>query len=147
MNIPAQSFTDALLVAAGSDSTQLGSGSIGLIAAPFVPTPSLTLAEITEASYTGYARQGIGNPTVTFTGADGNEYVEGNTVRFQPTGSSSVNNIYGSFTTPGSSTTTMITAELFPAPIPLAGPSNQITITPRYGLNPLTGMGNNIVSN
>jgi hypothetical protein len=29
----------------------------------------------------------------------------------------------------------------------MAGPSNQLTITPRFGLNPTAGYGTNVVSN
>lgn len=146
MNIPTKALIDEILVLAGSSSLALGNGSIGLIAAPFAPSPTLTLASITEATFSGYARQGYGNPSVPFTGADGNEYVQGNTVQFLDNATTTVNTIYGLFVTNGHDSTTLIDSDQFATPIFMNGPSSQITITPRFGINPLGGLGLNVVS-
>jgi len=146
LNIPVIPFLDALLVAMGTDSTLLGNGSIGLIREPFSSSDSITMADITEANYEGYARQGYGNPSVAFTGADGNEYVQGLTKMFVPTGSDSPNTIYGVFITNGDDSSTIQVTDAFDAPVPLASPANQITITPRFGINPTNGLGFNVIS-
>ena len=147
MNQPSYTQLNAMLAALGSNTTMLGNGSIGLIAAPFAGNPSLGLtSQITEANYPGYSRQALGTSTVTFTGSDGNQYVEFSTLRFQPTGSSTVNTIYGTFYTPGNSTTTIFQTDALTAPVGFAGPSNQLTITPRCGLNPAGNFGLNIIS-
>lgn len=146
MNAPTKTYLDLLLAAEGSATTQLGAASMGLIAAPFTPGPAQTLAGLTECTYQGYARQSLGSSTVTFTGADGLEYVELSTLRFQPTGSASPNTAYGLFITYGGSTTTLAYSDSFPAPVPLASPASQITITPRIGRSAAGNYGTNVIS-
>jgi hypothetical protein len=147
VNQPSYTALNLLLSKLGTDSTMLGNGSIGLISAPFAGNPSLGLvSQITEATYPGYARQGLGTSSVTFTGADGNQYVEFSTVRFQPTGSSTPNTIYGLFYTPGNSTTTIWSVDALSSPVGFSGSSNQLTITPRQGLNPGGNFGLNVIS-
>jgi hypothetical protein len=146
VNTPTRHAVDALLVAMGGDSTQLGNGSIGLVKSPFSPDPALTLADLDEADYSGYARQGIGHPTIPFTSTDGLEYVEGTTCRFMPSDTTTPNTIYGMFLTTGSGTTTLWASDAFDNPIFLTGPSRQVTITPRVGLNPAGNFGLNVIS-
>lgn len=147
MNVPVLPFLDAILAAVGSSSVLLGSASIGLIAAPFVPGPGLTLATLTEASFTGYKRKALGSTTVTFTGGDGKEYVEFNTASWMPSDTVTPNTIYGAFLTLGSGTTTLAAADKFANPLPMAGPPNNITITPRFGADPNGNWGLNVISN
>lgn len=149
MNQPTLAALDALLKAVGSESTQLGSGTvatIGLISAPFTPSPTLTLASLTEATFNGYARKPLGNASVTFSGGDGKEYIEFPTVQFTPTGSTSPNTCYGVFFTFGNSSTTLWGTDAFATPVPMASPANQITITPRIGADPAGNWGLNIIS-
>jgi hypothetical protein len=147
MNQPTLAAVDKMLSVLGNSSLQLGNGSIGLIAAPFTPAPTLTLANLTEATFHGYSRQALGNPTATFTGGDGNEYVEFTTAQFLCSDTVSPNTIYGLFLTFGNSTTALWATDPFPAPLPMASPANQITITPRVGLNPTVNFGLNVISN
>ena len=147
MNVPTRVALDSILATVGSDTTLLGNGSIGLIAAAFTPGPALTLASLTEANFSGYARKALGTTTTTFTGGDGLEYVEFNTAQWIPSSTTTVNTIYGAFLTNGNSTTSLFTSDSFTTPLPMAGPSNQITITPRVGLDPSGNFGLNIVSN
>lgn len=146
MNVPTYLQLQAMLAWLGSVTTALGSGSIGLIAAPFTGTPSTTFGSITEANYDGYARQSVGSSTVTFIGSDGNEYVEFNTLRFQPTGSTTPNTIYGLFWTPGNDSTKIWATDALTAQVFFNGPSRQLTITPRMGLNPTANFGINVIS-
>jgi hypothetical protein len=146
MNVPALVMLQGYLQWLGSTTTALGNGSVGLIAAAFTGSSSTTLGTITEATYQGYARQALGTSTVTFIGSDGNVYVEFNTLRFQPTGSSSPNTIYGAFYTPGSSSTTLWQTDQFAAQVYFGGPTNQLTFTPRCGLNPGGNFGVNVIS-
>jgi hypothetical protein len=146
MNVPTKAAIDKMLVAMGADSTQLGNASMGLIAAPFAPSPTLTLSAITEANFTGYARKSIGNPTIAFTGQDGNEYVEGTTNMWMPSDSITPNTIYGAFLTFGNDTTKLWSSDQLGASVGLPGPGSQITITPRIGFNPLNGAGLNVIS-
>jgi|HubBroStandDraft_3_1064219.scaffolds.fasta_scaffold01389_12 hypothetical protein len=147
MNVMTKVAIDKMLTAMGADSTQLGNASMGLIAAPFAPSSTLTLASITEANFSGYARKSIGNPTIAFTGADGNEYVEGTTNSWMPSDTVTPNTIYGVFINPGNSTTTLWASDQLGIPVPLAGPGNQLTATPRVGFNPTNGAGFNVISN
>lgn len=147
MNVPTQIALDTVLEEIGSSSTLLGDGSIGLIAAPFSPSESTTLSSLTEANFSGYSRKALGTPTVTFTGGDGNEYIEFNTAQFNCSSTATVNTIYGLFLTFGNSSTALFATDAFQNPLPMAGPSNQITITPRVGLNPANTMGSNVLSN
>lgn len=147
MNQPTKVLLDAMLKALGSESTSLGNASLGLCKAPFTPTVNLAIADITEANYSGYARQGLGTTTTTFTGGDGKEYVEFTTLRFQPTDTVTVNTVYGLFLVLASDTTKLADSDAFTAPIPMSGPSNQITITPRFGLDPAANYGLNVISN
>lgn len=146
MNVPTYSMLDAILIALGSTTTELGGGSIGLIAAPFAGSPSTTLGGLTEANYDGYARQAVGSPNVTFNGSDGNVYVEFNTLQFSPTGSATPNTIYGFFWTPGNSTTTCWATDALAQQVYFSGTQNRLTITPRMGLNPANPFGLNVIS-
>jgi len=146
MNVPVVPLVDAVLEKMGTDSTLLGNGSIGLIKAPFSSSDSLTMGAITEADFDGYKRLGYGNPSIAFTGADGNEYVQGTPCMFQPTGSSSPNTCYGLFITNGHDTTVLQDSDAFDEPIPMASPANSITVIPRFGLNPDNGLGLNVIS-
>ena len=147
MNVPQQTLLDAYLAWLGTSTIGLGNGSIGLITAAFVPGQVATTASITEANYQGYARQALGTPSVTFTGADGTEYIEFNSLRFQPTGNASPNLVYGLFYTYGNSTVNIAQSDAFTPPKSMATTSNQITITPRCGLAPSGNYGLNSVSN
>lgn len=146
MNQPTLTALDALLKAMGSESTQLGSASMGLLKAPFVPSPTLTLASLTEANYDGYARQAIGNPSIPFSGTDGNEYVEGLTVQFTASDTITPNTIYGIFLTFGNSTVNLWATDALTNPFNMNGPSSRLTITPRIGLNPGGNYGLNVIS-
>lgn len=144
---PVLAALDKMLTQTGSESVQLGNASLGLIAAPFTPSKNLTLAGLTEASFSGYARKSIGTPSIGFTGGDGNEYVEGVTVQFMPSDTITPNTIYGIFLTFGNDSSKLWGSDALPAPVSLAGPQNQITITPRIGLNPGGNFGANVISN
>jgi hypothetical protein len=147
VNTPSRAALDRILSLIGTDSTQLGSGSIGLIAAPFTPGPNLTLAQINEATFGGYLRQSLGSHSPTFTGADGFEYNEIGTFVFQGSSTTTPNTIYGLFLTPGSSSSTLWGSDKFAAPIPINGPASQVTITLRVGLDPNNGnYGMNVIS-
>ncbi len=54
--------------------------------------------------------------------------------------------IYTSLFLTGSTSGTLQGSDAFDSPIPLASPANRITITPRFGINPKTGLGFNVVS-
>jgi hypothetical protein len=147
VNIPAITMLQAMLGWLGATTTALGNGSVGLIAAAFSGNPSITLvSQVTEATYGGYSRQALGTSTVTFTGADGKLYVEFSTVRFQPTGSSTPNTIYGIFLTPGSDSTKIYNTDTLTTPVGFAGTLNQLTVTPRFGLDLSGNYGLNVIS-
>jgi hypothetical protein len=147
MNTPTLAGLDKILSKVGNDTTMLGDGEIGLIAAPFTPGPTLTLANLTEATYHGYTRGTLGNPTATFSGGDGNEYVEFSTNQFLCSDTVTPNTIYGCFFTFGSDSTKLFCTDPFATPLPMASAANQITITPRFGLNPAGNFGLNVISN
>jgi hypothetical protein len=146
MNFPTDSYLLHVLANLGNDTTGLGAASIGLLSAPFTPARNLTLSSLTEANYDGYLRQGAGGETITFVGADSYDYVQASTHTFAPTGSSTPNTIYGYFLTYGSSSTALAYVEQITPPVTLNGPTTEITITARLGMNPTQPFGNGVVS-
>jgi hypothetical protein len=146
LNTPTKAYLDLLLSLEASQTIGLGSGSIFVIAAPFTGGETTTVGGLVEANYPGYARQALSGDTVTFTGADGNEYVELGTFRFQPTGSSSPNLAYGIGLTYGASSTALAYTDTLATPVALSSPSNQLTVTVRVGRSTTGNYGLNIVS-
>ena len=129
-----------------SDTTWLGSASVGLIAAPFTPTVNSKVSDFTEANYTGYARQAAGVSSVPFVDPNLIMTVEGPALRFQPTDTITINSIYGLFLT-GHDSTALLGVEMFDAPIPLPNPLAALTIVTRVGLQTTANFGFSLVSN
>lgn len=117
---------------------------LGLIKAPFTPTPDLLLAGVTQADYTGYS-------AVTFTwGTAHNDPLQNPTIEaapsiiFQPSDAVSPNTIYGHMLL-NAGGTELEGAELFNAPFNLPDQFSQINDTPVVVLPPGAGYGNSIV--
>jgi hypothetical protein len=139
-------FDKASVLDMRADTAWLGNASIGLVAAPLVPTPATTLANITEANFSGYKRQAAGVASVPFVDPNGVISLEGPSLLWQPTDTVTVNTIYGLFWT-GSPSTSLMGVEMFDSPIPLPDTLHALTIVPRIGLDQNASYGSSLVSN
>lgn len=146
MLIATQTFDKKAVQDMRSDTAWLGSASIGLLRAPFAPTPLTALTDLTEANFTGYARQAAGVSSVPFVDPKGIMTLEGPSLLFQPSDTVTTNTIYGLFWT-GTPSTTLLGVEMFDNPIPLPNPLTALTIVPRFGIDQNGSYGNALVSN
>lgn len=146
MITPTDSLLLAILKTLGSDTATLGAATLGLIQGAFTPGRNLKTSNFTEANFDGYARRSLGTTTITFTSADGNDYLQWVQEVFTPTGSDTPNSINGYFImTPADTVTVGFSEPITPA-VPLSGPHSNLTVTPRYGNSPLLGYGSGVVS-
>ncbi len=133
--------------ALGSETFDLGSCSLGLVAAPFTPGPNLLISALTEASFVGYARKSIGALTPAFIGPQQLLLTQGAELSWAASDTTTTNVIYGAFLTGSADTTTVKASELFNAPIPITGPLSRLTYVPRIGYDPFGNYGLGIASN
>jgi len=143
---PTSAALDDWLTTLKSDSTTLGSSSVGLIAAAFSPSPTLKLADITEANYSGYVRQAVGAWAGPFIDDNGLSYIQGTLLNFHPSDTTTMNTIFGAFMTPGSSSTKLTLAEQLASPIPLDATTTNLSIAVRVALDPSGNFGMSLVS-
>jgi hypothetical protein len=108
------------------------------------PTPNIgihsTLANITEATYDGYARQ----PVVWYPpilSSSGPETLYGQDLNFSPTGSVTPNGITGIFLADALTAGNLLMAAVLPAPVPLNGPTTALVVEPVFqmGLGQIYG--------
>lgn len=76
---------------------KLNGAKVGLIAAPFTVGPGLLLADLTEATFTGYAQVTVAAWSAPAIGPDGTPSVDGGDVVFTPSDAVTPNLIYGWF--------------------------------------------------
>lgn len=132
---------DALSLKTGSQLYEalLSNVFFGLYQAPTpVPTPQLTMGGITEANYTGYARQAlVWNPP--FLDAAGPADLAALSMFFQPSGVAVGNTITGAFIATASSGGILLLAAALAQPIALTSPSFGLNASPviqlPFGIN------------
>lgn len=123
-------------------------GHLGLVAAPFSPAPTLTLADLTEATYSGYHRMGmstIGAPVGPIKASDGSWEMQFPSITWIGSSTVAVNTIYGHFLL-SSDSTELMGVELFDAPIPISGPTSGFVDVVRLGCSPLTMFGKSVIA-
>lgn len=149
MWVPTQDYLNACVanqVTAGSDSTHtLGSSSVGLGKAALAPTVNTKMSDISEANYTGYARKAAAFVATGIIGDGGITYVEGDSLKFLPSDTITPNTIYYEFLV-GSDSATLLAVEVLDALVPLTGPHTQLTVVPRFGLDPNANYGLSLVA-
>lgn len=137
----------SLAVLGTSDTVPLfGNASVGLFAAPLTPTVNTTFAQLTEATYDGYARQALGAATAPFIGQGGLSLAHDLGKVWTPTGSNTPNTIYGQFLI-GDASTKLYAVEVFDAPIVMNGPTTLFGSIIYVGLDPAANYGKSSVSN
>jgi len=138
VNIPMNAFLQELLAKGTSDTAGLDGVWIGLyIGINASPGPNLTMANLTEASYDGYARQQVGAWTEPYLSSDGQNAVIDGALHFRPSDSSfpqtMLGALYGSSSVSGGGNLIMI--DPFPAPgVGLLGPNNVLSYVPEFEL-------------
>jgi hypothetical protein len=111
-------FDDAALAALIAATTVLGSDTkAGLFTAPITPSKTLTIADLTEATYPGYVRQLVVMGTPFRDPVNGISSLSGSLAWFE-TGTPTPVIIYGVFYTHGA-TPLLLGVEQFQTPIPL----------------------------
>lgn len=102
-------------------------------------SPASVWADLTESTYTGYARQ-----SVTWTGpydTAGSSALVGNSTTWSPTDSASPQAIMGYAIVTTDSTPVLLALEVFPAPLPFNGPTDGFVLVPQAGPIDLTNLG------
>jgi hypothetical protein len=128
--------------------TTLNGAWLGLLKDNIGLTDGSTTADITghEATFDGYTKKAI-TWTGPFIGEGDTSLLQGGAQLFQPTGSATVNTVYGQFLL-GSDSSTLLAFEMYNSPIPLADANAGFVVVPMTGIpNPSQGFGNSIVSN
>jgi hypothetical protein len=109
------------------------------------PTPVLnynsTLANITEATFTGYVRKELVWDSAYF-GAELYEYLEAGSLHWQPTDAVAPNVVTGLFIADAVSAGNLLLSGVFPPPgIPMSSSLNALTVIARFGLNSAQNWG------
>lgn len=153
MWVPSRVWLNGLLSLTTGDASialakTLDGAWLALLNAPLALTIDSDSATVkaAEANYQGYARQHITSWTGPFTGQGGFSLVQSPAFNFFATGSDSPNMIYGQALF-GSDSATYLGAEMFDAPISLAGPANSLVTVVIIGPGPnAQGYGSSIVT-
>lgn len=99
------------------------------------------LADLTEATYTGYARQPVTSWTDAFDSALGLIMMVGDNRHFTPTDAVAPNTILGWFLATAVTGGTLLAIEPLASPAPLANADNTLTIEPVFGFVPTGNFG------
>lgn len=123
-------ITDAIAVGGA-----LEAPFVGLFTATTAPiTADITLADITEANYTGYLRSAIGTWSTAFVDSDGRVSAQADALEFRPTGTAITNVVVGYFYASLVAAGVLLGIELLPAPVSMDSPLSMLTIVPKLGL-------------
>lgn len=110
----------------------------GLYTARAVPiTPTILIADLTQATYTGYARQAITPWTSAYLSSTGLIIIDGPGLHFVPTDAVTPNTIMGWFIASLAAGGILLAIEELATPVPLLTADSTLTIVPRYGHDPL----------
>jgi len=140
-------MTDTFLLPALNNLLKLGAAPndgilngalVGLYTnAPFIWTPKAKLADLTEATYTGYARQAAAFLTPWINPVNQAE-VAGDTLLFQPSGVLvTPETIVGYFIVDGTGLI-LLGGDNLPAPVPLSIPTDAVVIVPDFTIGDQT---------
>ncbi len=104
---------------------------VHLISAPFTADPTLQIADLTEADYDGYAAVTLATPAATeYLGPLGDVTAVFPTAIFQPTGSTTPNQIYGYWIDSawGGTGDRPLTIVQFEEPVAMTSPLNALLV-------------------
>jgi len=120
------------LVATGTPGGLWNTASCRLFANNFVPAPGMTLSQLNEATFTGYAAVAITWGTPAYSPA-GPAVVTGNLCVFTVGSSPTVfDTIYGYFVTTGTSPQVLLFARQFATPVVLSSAGQICDVVPSY---------------
>lgn len=118
---------------------------VGLYKATTGINPNMTLADLTEADYTGYARL-AGTPWSADPFISGQrDTIQGPSCLFRPTGSAVTNLVLGMFLVSANVGGNLLSVAPFPAPRAMMGTDDVIEVLPRMAFDPLANYGDNVV--
>lgn len=109
--------------------------TVHLFKEAIILSPATVPSDFDEADYTGYAASDEVVWLGAYIDADGNAVLRGETVQFQPTGTTTGNAIYGYWIQKGTGgSAKMVAAESFDDPVFLNGPLDSLFVNPEYKL-------------
>jgi hypothetical protein len=143
--VPSNALVEILKAAVGSTGLLLDNTTLRLFKADLTLGPNTTLAELTEADYTGYAAKNpilMGTP---FDDANGNALQYQASAIFQPTGTTVSNTVFGWFIVGGDGTMSggtgyLLCAKKFDNPISLASPLDAVVVDNFIAINNPVGV-------
>jgi len=130
----------------GNDSNAaLNNAWLALVRADFNPTKTMTLDDVDEANFPGYARQHITSWQQANHGQGGFSLSQAPSHVFQPTGDDSPNTIFGHVLL-GADSVTVLGGEKYDNPVPLPDELSALTVVAIVGLQPDGNMPSSIIS-
>jgi hypothetical protein len=134
----------AMLATLSADSTTLEGKFVGLYTALSASLgPNLTMANLTEPTYTGYARQALASWSAPYMSSSGRNAIIDSALHFTASDTVTTNVILGAFL--GSSSVTgagtLEYIDPFPNGITISGPTTEITYVPEFDLDPGANFG------
>jgi hypothetical protein len=133
-------------VVAGNFSGPLYQPYIGLVTGTFNPSKDTALSAVTEANYTGYARQQIATWGAPYISQDGSAAVDGAPLQFQPSGTIVTTNlISGWFLADAVSTGNYLAGEVISPPVPLQVLTDSLTIVAKIEAPSSAGLGSGLI--
>lgn len=149
MWVPTRAFLKGLCAGMGSNTITTGTDLfgcfLGLFTNVYSPNVNTLLANLTEATYTGYVRGAI-TWNAPFIGEGALSLIEGTKVDFRPSDTITPNTIQGAFIV-GSDSVTLLLVEVLPTPVPLTSADYLLAYIPRVGLDPGANYGLSVVAN
>jgi hypothetical protein len=116
--------------------------AVGLYTA-IVGTPNAerVLGDLTEATFTGYARQAMASWTDPFNKGNGQVAMNGAAHHFTPTDAVTPNTILGWFIASAVAGGTLLAIESLDSPVPLANADHTLSILPQFAVTPTASFG------
>ncbi len=99
------------------------------------------LADLTEATYTGYARQAIGSWTDAYDSTTGLILITADNKHFTPSDAVAPNTIIGWFVADAVTGGALLAIEPLASPVPLANADNTLTVEANFGFLPTGNFG------
>lgn len=104
---------------------------VGLYTAGPAAGPGVVLGDLTEATFTGYARVEVANWSAAYVTSDGKVTIDGNNVHFSPSDAVTPNIVIGWFIATASTAGTLLGMEQFASTKPMQAADNGVTVVPR----------------
>lgn len=135
-------FIRAVLDDLGADTAKLNGIWVGLYTAVNGSVgPNLAIGDLTEPTYTGYARQQLLTWTTAYLDGSGLDTIIDGALHFKPSDTMTANTILGAFLGSASAVGVLVGIDPAPSPVPLTGPTTILTITPKVSLDPNGNFG------